>query len=49
VTRYIASFSAANGDVLEYLTTARTDDEAEREARDAAERFGMTLLGLQRG
>jgi hypothetical protein len=49
VTRYIASFAAQNGEVLDYLATARTDEEAEREARDAAKRFGMTLLRVQRG
>jgi|SoiMethySBSTD1v2_1073268.scaffolds.fasta_scaffold137485_4 hypothetical protein len=49
VTRYIASFAAPNGQVLNYLATAGTDEEAEREAREAAQRFGMTLLTLQRG
>jgi hypothetical protein len=49
VTRYIASFAAANGEVLNYVAAARTDEEAEREAREAAQRFGMTLLRVQRG
>ena len=49
VTRYIASFAAANGEVLDYVAAARTDEDAEREAREAAQRFGMTLLGVQRG
>ena len=49
VKRYIASFTAANGDVFDYMTAARTDEEAERQARDAAQRFGMTLRTVQRG
>ena len=49
VTRYIASFAAANGEVLDYVAAARTDEDAEREAREAAQRFGMTLLRVQRG
>lgn len=49
VRRYIAAFAAANGDVLDYVTSAKTDEEAEREAREAAQRLGMTLLRVQRG
>lgn len=49
VTRYVASFAAANGEVFDYMASGRTDEEAEREARAAAQRFGMTLLRVQRG
>jgi len=49
VTRYVASFAAANGEVLDYVAGARTDEEAEREARAAAQHFGLTLLRVERG